>query len=649
MEKITTDLFRQYRIPSNITWSPQGTRAALTLQTCNNEEDSYNNNLWVMEDGNFRQVTSFDKEASFIFDDEDTLLFPAIRKPSDKKKMEDGEEFTVFYRLNLKGGEALEAFRLPVRAIKIEKVEAGKYLITAKADATVPDYYKMTMEQRKKVAEDRKKNADFTVLDETPFWMNGTVGFTNKLRNRLFFYEEDTDSLIACSDPLFQVGSTAIIKNEVFYCGTQYSRKVPLANDVYCFNMDTKAIRCVFKNELFNNRSQSVAALNERLIFMAATDEIWGQNTHPNFYEMDKETGAVTLLCEGDYSFYDMKQKDDVLAFNCQCRISSDLYGFTKEWKVEPLMEWEGQISSFDVFEDKIIVTGKLKTALDECYLYQDHKLTRLSHFNDDLLKDRYVGECERITIASHDWDVDGWVIKPIDFDPNKTYPAILTIHGGPKGAYRGVYAHEMQQWASEGYFVFFCNPLGSDGRGNKFAEIRKLHGTVDYEDIMNFTDEVLKRYPQIDPKRMGVTGVSYGGYMTNWIIGHTQRFAAASSQCSVVNWVSMYGVSDISMQFVPDQMGGSIFDSIDTYWDHSPLKYANQVTTPTLFIQPLEDYRCHLSDGLQMITALMDHGVETRVCCFKGDHHGLNAMGKPSHRERSFTETLNWMNEHLK
>ena len=102
-------------------------------------------------------------------------------------------------------------------------------------------------------------------------------------------------------------------------------------------------------------------------------------------------------------------------------------------------------------------------------------------------------------------------------------------------------------------------------------------------------------------------------------------------------------------MEFVPDQMGGSIFEKTQTYWDRSPLKYACNAVTPTLFIQPLADFRCHLSDGLQMVTALMDKGVETRVVCFDGDHHGLNHFGKPSHRERSYSETLNWMDSHLK
>lgn len=648
MEKITTDYFRKYQIPNSVAWAPDASKAAFTVQTVNNEEDGYNYCLWLMQDEKFVQLTSLGKESSFIWDDDNTLLFPALRSETDRKKAESGDEFTVFYRLSLLGGEALEAFRLPVRVSNIKKIEDGKYLVTARCDATVPDYYKMSEDERKKVHEARKKNADFTVLDETPFWNNGIVGFVNKIRNRLFYYDEKKNSLLPVTEPLFQVSSTAVIDDCIYACGTLYDQKVPLAHDVYRYNMTTHESKCLFKNDRFYNRSQSIASMNNELIFMAATDEKWGQNTHPDFWIMDKETGELKLLFEGDYSFYDVKQKEGRMVFNCQNRISTDLFELTQEGVVQ-LTKWDGQIGSFDIQKGKVILTGKQGTCLDEIYLLEENQLKRISHFNDDILKDHYVGKCEPLTIPSHDWDVDGWVIKPIDFDENKKYPAILTIHGGPKGAYRGVYDHAMQQWASAGYFVLFCNPIGSDGRGNQFAEIRKLHGTVDYEDIMNFTDAVLKKYPQIDENRMGVTGISYGGYMTNWIIGHTHRFKAASSQCSVVNWISMYGVSDISMQFVPDQMGGSIFDSIETYWDRSPLKYACNAETPTLFIQPLEDYRCHLSDGLQMITALMDKGVETRVCCFKGDHHGLNSFGKPSHRERSFTETLNWMDAHLK
>ena len=131
-----------------------------------------------------------------------------------------------------------------------------------------------------------------------------------------------------------------------------------------------------------------------------------------------------------------------------------------------------------------------------------------------------------------------------------KKYPAILDIHGGPKTAYGEIFYHEMQVWANEGYFVFFCNPIGSDGRDNVFADLRGKYGTCDYRNIMDFTDEVLRRYPAIDEKRLGVTGGSYGGFMTNWIIGHTNRFAAAVSQRSISSWLTMEYTSDIGYNF---------------------------------------------------------------------------------------------------
>ena len=651
MKKVTTELFREYKSPRSVKYSPDGSKAALVVQSVNNDEDGYNYTIYLMKDEQFTPLTGLGKEGSFIWDDDTTLLFPGMRKDSDKKKAEAGEEFTVFYRLSLNGGEAQEAFRLPVRVADIKKVKDGKYMIIANCDSNIPDYYKMSEEERTKVHEDKKKNADFNVLDESPFWLNGISGFTNKRRNTLFYYEEDTNTLTKATDTHFEVSSTVILNDKIYASGQLYTQALRDTCDVVCFDTNTKETKMVFKNTKFDNRHymQSVGSINGKLIFTGASSETWGTNTHPDFYTLE-EDGTLTLLCESDRSFYAMQSYDDCIIINLIDRLGNNMEMLKEDGSFVKVSDWRGGISSFDYNGKEIVFTGKDWTQWDEVYrLELDGTVTQLSHFNDEVMEDVYVGEPEYICVPSHDYDVDGYIIKPIDFDENKTYPAILTIHGGPKGSYYPSYAHEMQQWASDGYFVFFCNPLGSDGRGNKFAEIRAKHGYEDYEDIMNFTDAVLAKYPQIDPKRMGVTGVSYGGFMTNWIIGHTDRFSAASSQCSVVNWISMYGVSDISMTFVPDQMNGSIYDSFETYWEHSPLKHACNAVTPTLFIQPLDDYRCHLSDGLQMATALMDKGVETRVVTFKGDSHGLNAIGKPSHRERSFTETLNWMNKHLK
>ena len=165
----------------------------------------------------------------------------------------------------------------------------------------------------------------------------------------------------------------------------------------------------------------------------------------------------------------------------------------------------------------------------------------------------------------------------------------------------------------------------------------------------MKFTDAVIAKYPAIDTARMGVTGGSYGGFMTNWIIGHTDRFACAASQRSISNWVSFSNTTDIGYRFGDDQMAANTWDNVEKMWWHSPLKYADQVKTPTLFIHSDEDYRCWLVEGLQMFTALKLHGVESRLCMFHGENHELSRGGKPNHRIRRLDEITNWFEKFLK
>ena len=161
----------------------------------------------------------------------------------------------------------------------------------------------------------------------------------------------------------------------------------------------------------------------------------------------------------------------------------------------------------------------------------------QVTHMNDWLTDEYDVQTPEAFTFTASDgYEIHGWVLKPAGFEEGKSYPGILNIHGGPRTVYSDVYYHEMQMWTNRGYFVFFCNPRGSDGRGTDFGNINGIYGTVDYQNLMDFTDEVLKRYPMIDPEHLGVAGGSYGGFMTNWIIGHTDRFHAAASQRSISN-----------------------------------------------------------------------------------------------------------------
>ena len=150
-----------------------------------------------------------------------------------------------------------------------------------------------------------------------------------------------------------------------------------------------------------------------------------------------------------------------------------------------------------------------------------------------------------------------------------------------------------------------------------------------------------------MDRDNLFETGGSYGGFMTNWIIGHTDRFRACASQRSISNWTSFYGVSDIGPDFSEDQCGSTIWPDVQKFWWHSPLKYADQVKTPTLFLHSFEDYRCPVDQGYQMYSALIAHGVESRLVLFRGENHELSRSGKPKHRIRRLNEITTWFEQH--
>ena len=276
--------------------------------------------------------------------------------------------------------------------------------------------------------------------------------------------------------------------------------------------------------------------------------------------------------------------------------------------------------------------------------------LLRLTHFNDAAMAGIWTSDPVKLEIESNGDMINGWVLLPRGFDPLASYPGILSIHGGPRTAYGTAFFHEMQLWANDGYFVFFCNPHGSDGEGDAFADIRGKYGSVDFHDLMNFTDAVLKKYSQLDADRLGVSGGSYGGFMTNWIISHTDRFKVAVTQRSITNWLSFYGTSDIGYYFAEDQMEADFFSrqGIEQLWQYSPLSYAAQINTPVLIIHSKEDYRCPLEQGYQLFTALKVRGVDSKMLVFKDESHELSRSGKPLARIERLKQITLWFNHYL-
>ncbi len=202
----------------------------------------------------------------------------------------------------------------------------------------------------------------------------------------------------------------------------------------------------------------------------------------------------------------------------------------------------------------------------------------------------------------------------------------------------------------SQGFAVIFTNPRGSSGYGDDFAlRIRGEFGKRDYEDLIEAIEYVKANYP-VDPERLFVTGGSYGGFMTNWIVGHTSIFRAAVTQRSISNQLSFWGTSDIGPWFNRDYIGAGkdLWDGFEAYWEMSPLKYAKGVKTPLLIIHSLEDYRCPVSEAYQLFYALKMNDVPTKLVLFPGENHDLSRSGKPKHREIRLREIADWFKKYV-
>jgi dipeptidyl aminopeptidase/acylaminoacyl peptidase len=264
----------------------------------------------------------------------------------------------------------------------------------------------------------------------------------------------------------------------------------------------------------------------------------------------------------------------------------------------------------------------------------------QLTHFNSALWAQLDLQPVERLAYKSTDgWPVEGFFVKPLGWKLDVKYPMVLVIHGGPEGMFGVDWYHEFQVYATKGWAVFFCNPRGSTGYGEKFerGEINNW-GKMDYQDIIAGVDAALQKYPWIDKEKLGVTGGSYGGYMTNWVVSHTDRFKAAVALRSVSDFISDEGTRDGAYGH-EEYFKGIMFDDFDQYWEASPLKYARNVHTPTLILHSDLDFRVPIEQGEQWFRALQHYGVPSELVLFPRENHNLTRTGEPKH----LVESLNW------
>ncbi|WP_353092964.1 S9 family peptidase [Tissierella praeacuta] len=662
MENLKLDDFTKYKFLSGIRFSPNGKNIGFIVHRMDVKENKYLSNIYIYDEEKKSEfkLTSLDEEKSFIWKDDSTILFPAVR---DKKDKERKEEFTTYYEISINGGEANKTFEIPLNANSLEFIDKDNLLITATFNPNMPNLRELSGEDKEKAIKKIEEDKDYEVLDEIPFWSNGT-GFTNKRRNRLYIYNLDSKILTPITDEFTDVGSVKLNKDKsmAIIVASSYMDKMPLKSDLHLYNIKENKLEKLTHKDVFSYYYADF--LGDKIIFTGHNMKSYGINENPHFYTMNLDGSNALRITDDsfDYSLWNsvgsdcrfggsraMVSNEDYLYFTTTERDSSYINRINKDGDVEKLVEQKGSIDGFDILNGKIGFIGLRGLKLQELYSLDNKKEIQLTKFNEWVINEKKLSTPEYLSFEVDGITIDGWIIKPVDFEEGKKYPGILDIHGGPKTVYGEVFFHEMQYWANEGYAVFFCNPRGSDGRGNEFADIRGKYGTIDYDDLMKFTDLVLEKYSFVDRDKIGVTGGSYGGFMTNWIIGHTKRFKAAASQRSIANWISKFGTTDIGYYFVDDQQAATPWSDVEKLWFHSPMKYADKAVTPTLFIHSEEDYRCWLPEGIQMFTSLKYHGVDSRLVMFRGENHELSRSGKPKHRIKRLEEITNWFNKYLK
>lgn len=665
MKPIRIEDIYDYKFPSDLKWAPEGERAAFVVSSCDPEQNRYQKNIWILDENGERRLTGMDEESTYYWEDAYHLVFTAIRSAKDRQLAEQGLGYTSYYRIDVRGGEAVFAFRLPISSGVLYALGNGKYATVGMMRLDLPDLYLYNEADRAAILKSIWEEEDYEVLEKIPYWFDGE-GHISNVRRAIYLWDSVGGQMQRLTGEDLHVNEVVVEGGECFFSAYHFDeRMMDERMGLYALDVNAEggySIRCLVEPKKYV--FEGICIDPEHVIIKG--DEI--SQVTGKFLFADRKTGKIrkmfpcsrclTSTVGSDCRMgggYALKYHAGLLYYVCTNGNSSMLYTMDAHGEEKIFANLEGGAYTFDISEHGwIMLIGQYGMRLPEVYLLERGRARQITHINDQALEGKYVAVPEKTVFYSQGWELDGWALKPIDYDPQNRYPAILNIHGGPKTVFGEIFHHEMQFWASCGYFVLFCNPLGSDGRGNEFAfSLVGENGEKAYYNLMDFVDTMLEKYPQIDPTRVAVTGGSFGGYMTNWIIGHTDRFACAATQRSIANGLTMEAMSDwgwLKNEATNKRNDdASLLRDMEKVWKRSPIKYAKNFKTPTLIIHSDHDFRCPIAEGYQMFYALKQMGIPSKMVVFKGEGHSLSRNGKPRHRVRRLQEITRWIERYTK
>ncbi|OLP63502.1 hypothetical protein BACPU_31560 [Bacillus pumilus] len=637
-------------------YSPDGKKAVFTKVTVNEQKDDYNIQLWVRDEETeeISQWTFEDgKHQQPVWSKDSKQLAFVIQKP---------KEVSQLAVIQCQGGGVRTLTNIPYGISSPLFSPDGAFIYAA-----------VSLKETESILDKEKQERDDfapAIYDDLTYKADGK-GFLERRMTQIVkvnVFSGEVELVTSQQEQVHHMNHT------ISPCGkwlayNQTDIQTPYISDVYLLSLEDRTTKKVTQSAGAYS-GVSFAPNGEKLVYIGHEREF--QNaTFPSLWLYDLKEESILHLTEmldmyvgncmaGDSVIGDVHQlpqwTKDSQGFYALVSDegSTGIYYVSIEGLAYPVRLEAEHITNFSLHpgETKMLISRLSPVSPSELYelTLGEPTLKQITFEHEQFLKEHALSVPAPISFRSKEGDeLHGWFMRPSQMEQGKKYPLILEIHGGPHAMYGHTYFHEFQMLASEGYAIVYINPHGSHGYGQVFANrVRGSYGDVDYEDVMLAVDHVLAEYDFLDETRLGVTGGSYGGFMTNWIVGQTDRFQAAVTQRSISNWISFYGISDIGYYFTRWQIDGDIYDSVDQLWDRSPLKYVKQVKTPLLILHSDEDYRCPVDQAEQLFVALKELGKDTRLVKFPKASHDLSRSGHPSQRIQRLTLIHEWFQEKL-
>lgn len=633
--------FEKMRFSSNFETNISKNKMIFTISKMNYKKNTYDDKIFLYDKTELNRFKLSNSHKTYKFFNEHNIIY-TTKSETIKKRT-----FTKIFIQGINARKPSKVFNIPLDIAKFYVLDKNRLLI-------------ISNEKIDKDAQECKY-----VIDRINFVSNGD-GYTYNEISRAYIYDMNKNEcrLITKNDETIEFVNVDKKSSKIFYITTKVQDVYEIYNTLYQYDLKTDE-----NKEIYDKKDYEIGAcyqIKGDLVVIASDLKKYGINENMQFYKL--ENNKLSLYVENEYCFgnsinsdiryktsSDIKQVDDTIYF-LSTRVDKSSIYMLKDGNIELFFDDIKVVDDFLLLDNELIVCGFDDVKMQEIYSYPitkendniiiDKKYKKITDFSSKFEKQISNYKVDEFIFESNKDTLNGYVVYPKDYNKSKKYPAVLMIHGGPKTVYSSNFSYDTYALSQSGYFVIYTNPHGSDGFDNKFADIRGKYADIDYDDIMNFTDIVLEKYSSIEKDRLAVMGGSYGGYMTNYIVGVNHRFKTAITLRSISNWISFYGTSDIGYYFATDQQGCEF--EPDKLWEKSPLKNVDNIKTPILILHSDEDYRCPLEQGVQLFTRLKINKVKTKMIIYKGENHDLCRSGKVQTRVSRIMDILDWFKETL-